>query len=85
VGAKNVAPVNRSIWGIDGAMPPIEGAAMVEYEFGGPPAPETNTAPQGDDDPHEKVRRLDVSYKQADTFFRTGVIQGYCEGACDPQ
>lgn len=85
VGAKNLAPVNRSIWGVEEAPAPLQGAAMVEYEFGLPPAPDTNTPTKGDNDPHGTVRHLDPSYKQADAFFRTGVIEAYCSGACDPE
>jgi hypothetical protein len=85
VGAKNLAPVNRSIWGIEEAPPPLQGAAMVEYEFGLPPAPETNTPTKGNNDPHGTVRHLDPSYKQADKFFRTGIIEAFCTGSCDPE
>ena len=65
---------------------PIDGryfahlAAMVEYEFGLPPAPETNVPTKGSDDPHGIVRHLDPSYKQADKFFRSGVIEAFCNG-----
>lgn len=85
VGAKNLTPVNRSIWGIEEAAAPLQGAALVEYEFGLPPAPETNVPTKGDNDPHGTVRHLDPSYKQADKFFRTGVIDAFCSGACDPE
>ncbi|MBK9264307.1 MAG: hypothetical protein IPM54_31460 [Polyangiaceae bacterium] len=85
VGAKNLLPVNRSVWGIDEANAPLQGAAIVEYEFGLPPAPETNTPTKGNDDPHGTVRHLDPSYKQADKFFRTGIIDAFCDGACDPE
>jgi hypothetical protein len=50
-----------------------------------PESPKTNTPPKGKDDPHGKVRSLDASYKQSDEFFRTGVVNAYCEGACDPE
>lgn len=85
VGAKNLSPVNRTIWGLEEAPAPLQGAAMVEYEFGLPPAPDTNTPTKGDNDPHGTVRHLDPSYKQADAFFRTGIIQAFCSGSCDPE
>jgi len=85
VGAKNLTPVNRTIWGVEEAPAPLQGAAMVEYEFGLPPAPDTNTPTKGDNDPHGTVRHLDPSYKQADAFFRTGIIQAFCNGSCDPE
>lgn len=85
VGAKNLAPVNRTIWGVEEAPAPLSGAAIVEYDFGLPEAPKTNTPPKGDDDPHGKVRGLDAAYSQSNEFFRTGVIKAFCEGACDPE
>jgi len=85
--AKNVAPVNRSIWGIEEATAPFSGSGIVEFGFQLPEAPKTNTPPAGpgDDDPHDKVRVLDVAYNQTDTFLRTGVIENSCVGPCDPQ
>ncbi|MDI1435087.1 hypothetical protein [Polyangium sorediatum] len=85
VGAKNLTPVNRTIWGVDEAPAPLSGAAIVEYDFGLPEAPKTNTPPKGDDDPHGRVRGLDAAYSQSHEFFRTGVIKAFCEGACDPE
>jgi len=85
VKAKNLLPVNRTIWGVEEAAAPLSGAAIVEYDFGLPEAPKTNTPPKGDEDPHGKVRGLDAAYAQSHEFFRTGVIKGYCEGACDPE
>jgi hypothetical protein len=86
-GAKNVAPVNRSIWGIEEATAPFSGSGLVEFAFQLPEAPKTNTPPlgPGEDDPHDKVRVLGVAYDQTDTFLRTGVIENYCVGPCDPQ
>ncbi|NUQ74467.1 MAG: hypothetical protein HUU21_13000 [Polyangiaceae bacterium] len=85
--AKNVAPVNRSIWGIEEATAPFSGSGIVEFAFQLPEAPKTNTPPAGpsDDDPHDKVRVLGVAHKQTDTFLRTGVIENPCVGPCDPQ
>ncbi|MDI1483238.1 hypothetical protein [Polyangium sp. y55x31] len=85
VGAKNLAPVNRTIWGVEEAQAPLSGAAIVEYDFGLPEAPKTNTPSMGNDDPHGKVRALDAAYSQSHEFFRTGVIKAFCEGACDPE
>ncbi len=87
VKAKNVGPVNRSIWGIEETPGPATGSGIVEFSFGLPEAPKTNTPPTGpsDDDPHDKVRVLDAAYDQTDTFFRTGMIQHFCNGPCDPE
>jgi hypothetical protein len=85
--AKNLAPVNRTVFGLSEDPGPITGAAMVEYDFGLLEAPKTNTPPDSSigEDPHDKVRVLDASYKQSDEFFRTGVIKAYCSGPCDPE
>lgn len=85
VGAKNLKPVNRSVYGIEEADGPFTGSGMVEYDFGLPEAPKTNTPPYEGADPHDDVRKLDASYDQSNEFFRTGVITTYCTGPCDPE
>jgi hypothetical protein len=86
VGAKNIAPVNRSVWGVDEVTPPYVGSGLVEFEFGNAPVPDENTPPNTtDEDPHDKVRELDAAIRQAATFLRTGTIEGSCEGPCDPE
>jgi hypothetical protein len=86
-GAKNQKPVNRSIWGIEEADGPFMGSGIVEFDFHLPESPKTNTPPSGpsDDDPHDKVRVLGVAHDQTDTFLRTGVVEPYCDGPCDPE
>ncbi|MCC6558281.1 MAG: hypothetical protein IT372_35510, partial [Polyangiaceae bacterium] len=87
VGAKNLSPVNRSVWGIDERSGPFYGSGMVEFDFGLPESPKTNTPPEGpeDDDPHDKVRVLEAARAQTDTFLRTGEVRPYCDGPCDPE
>ena len=87
VGAKNLTPVNRPVWGIPEEAGPFEGSGMVEYDFNLPEAPKTNVPPTGgpDDDPHDKVRVLDASYDQTDVFLRQGKIQPFCDGPCNPE
>ncbi len=87
VGAKNLSPVNRSIYAIPEDPGPFTGNGLVEYDFGLPDAPKTNTPPLGpdEDDPHDKVRVLGVSYDQTDVFLRTGSIEAFCKGPCDPE
>lgn len=58
-------------------------SALVEWEFGLPPAPLTNLAADEGCDPHDRVRDLIPSWKQQDTFFRTGVVEWTCDGICD--
>jgi hypothetical protein len=87
LGAKNLAPVNRPVWGIEEASAPFEGSAMVEFGFGLPELPKTNTPTleNPDDDPHDKVRVLGAAFDQTDRFFRDGVVDAYCDGPCDPE
>ena len=86
VGAKNLRPVNRSVWGIPEADGPIDGeSVLVEYEFGLPPAPKANVPMHEGDDPHGSIRGLDVAQDQVDEFFRTGRVKPYCSGPCNPE
>jgi len=83
VGAKNLRSVNRELFGIPSADPPISGSAIVEFDFG---LHETlvNLPTMDGEDPHDKVRVLDPAMRQTDTFFRTGVVEATCDGRCDP-
>jgi hypothetical protein len=87
MGGKNVSPVNREIWGIPSVAGPFSGNAMVEFSFGLPEVPKTNTPPIApeEDDPHDKVRVLDASIDQTHKFFQEGVVVSYCDGPCDPE
>lgn len=87
VKARNLAPVNRSVWGVEEHPGPLTTSAMVEYDFGLPEMPKANVPPDGSygEDPHGKVRSLPPAFKQVDEFFRTGVIKPYCSGPCDPE
>lgn len=90
VHAKNLKPVNRSIFGIPDTDGPFMGSGIVEFSFSLPEVPKTNTPPTGamfpdSDDPHDKVRKLDAAYDQSDWFFRTGTIKSFCIGPCDPE
>ena len=87
IGAKNLTPVNRSIFGIEEAAGPFSGPGMVEFSFGLPESPKTNTPPTGpeNDDPHDKVRVLDAAYSQTNDWLRTGMVVPYCTGTCDPE
>lgn len=82
IGAKNLSSVNRSVFGIDEAPAPIQGSAMVEFDFGLPASPTTNTPPtdSSGEDPHDKVRVLPAAEAMADKFFRTGIVDQTCDG-----
>jgi hypothetical protein len=87
VQAKNLAPVNRTIWGIPEDAGPFTGSSLVEFEFGLPEAPKTNTptTEPEEDDPHDKVRVLPSAFDLTDVFLRSGMTQAACEGPCDPE
>ena len=90
VHARNLKPVNRSIYGIPDTDGPFMGSGLVEFSFGLTEVPKTNTPPTGamypdSDDPHDKVRVLNAAYDQSDEFFRTGTVKPFCMGACDPE
>jgi hypothetical protein len=85
VGAKNLKPTVRSVFGLDAVDGPVTGTAMLEFNFNtldepGVAVPDTNTPPVGDPtyDPHYKVRQLVSSETAADTFFRTGTAVNPC-------
>jgi hypothetical protein len=84
IGAKNLAPVNRSIFGIPEANAPLTGNVMVEFDFGLHEEPR-NLPTQDGEDPHDKVRFLDAAMKQSDAWFRTGVVSPTCDGPCNPE
>jgi hypothetical protein len=87
VGAKNLSPVNRHVFGIPEDPGPFMGSGMVEFNFGLKPAPETDVPPDDSigPDPHDTVRSEPDAIDQSNEFFRTGVIRAYCDGPCDPE
>lgn len=84
-GVPNLAPSNRKIWGLDELMGPLTGSAMIEYDFGLAPEPTQNIPPSDGEDPHGKVRKLASAQKSLDQFLRTGKIESFCDGPCDPE
>ena len=81
----NLIPANRSIWGVEDAMGPIDGSAMIEYSFGLPPEPLDNVPMEEGDDPHGSIRPLPTAQRTIHEFFQTGVVNHHCEGPCDPE
>ena len=84
IGAKNLKPVNRSIWGIDEVDAPYKGSAMIEYDFGLPPEPITNEPMRAGQDPHPRIREVASAGKTLNDFLQTGVAEANCTGPCDP-
>jgi len=84
-GVVNLGPTNRSIFGLKEASGPHVGSAMIEYDFGLAPEPLTNVPALDGEDPHGKVRKLLSAEKSLDQFLRTGAIESFCSGQCDPE
>lgn len=70
----------RDIFGLDTVVAPVQGSGLMEYDFGLPPDPIENLPQRECEDPHGKLRKLDEFKRQLDTFYRTGIIENYCEG-----
>lgn len=83
VGAKSLRPANRPLFGIPEADAPIQGSAIVEFDFGLKEL-EINLPTTEGEDPHDKVRVLDPAMRQSDEFFRSGNVIDTCAGPCDP-
>lgn len=95
IGAKNLVPAVRPIFGVEDAEGPFVGSAIVEFDYGvdrnpGLLVPKTNTPPRVTDatlagpgacDPHGKTRNQAATFFQTDEFLRTGVVRQYCSGA----
>lgn len=83
-GAPNLGPVNREIWGLEEVQGTVEGAAMIEYDFGVTERIENVPTTDGED-PHGKLRRLDASQATRAQFLLEGTIETHCQGPCDPE
>lgn len=84
-GASLIETPLDQIWGLDIQPSGFAGSALVEYEHGAPEVPYTNVPPDKDADTHEDTRRTPAAQDQLNTFLTTGVVQQYCDGACDPE
>jgi len=89
IGAQNLAPTNRDVFGIPDAPSPIDGPAIVEWSWGLLPAPETDTPPAdlcpstasaACGDPHDVLRSQPASIAQEIQFFATGQTVETCDG-----
>lgn len=81
----NMAPVNRSIWGLEEVSGAHEGSAMVEFDFGLPPEPTINVPMKEGDDPHGGPRKTAAANASMNKFFREGIVETFCDGPCDPE
>lgn len=81
----NLAPLIRPVWGIDSKTGLHTGSAMLEIDFGNPPAPITNIPPWADTmgDPHGRAEELEQLGPALLQFYETGQIENPCNGPCD--
>jgi hypothetical protein len=78
IGAKNLEKVNREVYGIADSPSGFGGSGIVEWSFGLPEAPLTDTPPDAGPDPHDELRYVPAEQDMADQFFRTGLINQTC-------
>jgi hypothetical protein len=84
LGAVNLMPTNRSIWGIDEVRGPVTGSVMIEHDFGLPPEPVGNEPMREGDDPHGALAGVPTAAQTVEHFLRTGEARMFCDGVCDP-
>ncbi len=78
VGAKSLMAVNQELFGITDAPSGFGGSGIVEWGFGLPPAPITDTPATAGADPHDELRFVRQAQDMADQFFRTGLVNQTC-------
>jgi hypothetical protein len=80
IGAVNLAPTYRELWGIDTVSGPHEGSGMIEMFFGNTETPIENVPPWNDPvgDPHSSARQVDALMPIVLEFFENGVLENLC-------
>jgi len=78
IGAQNLKAVNRELYGINDAESGFTGSGIVEWSFGLPPAPLTDTPNSAGTDPHDLIRYIPQAQDMADQFLRTGKVMQTC-------
>ena len=84
LGVPSLRPVNRSLFGIDEVDQPYTGSAFIEFDFGLPPVPITNIPMTEGSDPHGALVDVPNAFVMVEQFLRTGTLETYCDGVCDP-
>jgi len=84
MGIPQVKPMVASYFGIPEQDGPFDGSAMLESDRHYGPPPITNTPPVANG-AHGAMRFVPGVQQQIDRFLRPdGVVQNFCDGACDP-
>ena len=85
IGVPQIAPAPRpDLYGIDTVEQPYMGSAMIEYEWGLPAEPIENIPMSEGEDPHGKLADVLEAGMTLEQFLRTGVVETFCDGVCDP-
>ncbi len=86
LGLVQLGPAPRSIWGVPTQPGPIDGSAIVAWDFGYA-QPDLLAVPNAHENPvHHDQRGLLASMAQAERFLREGgEVEATCDGVCDPQ
>ncbi|MCA9702016.1 MAG: hypothetical protein KC431_31125, partial [Myxococcales bacterium] len=86
IGVPQIAPANRpELFGIDVVDQPYAGSAMIEYSYGLPPEPIENVPITEGFDPHSALQDNPTAALAIEQFLRTGVVETFCDGVCDPE
>jgi hypothetical protein len=83
IGATHLDTGLREVWGLESTTGEHVGSTYVEYGFGLPMDPIGNVPQTACTNPHGLVRELAEAQQQADVFFRSGVVEDFCSGACE--
>ncbi|MFH1465506.1 MAG: hypothetical protein ABIO70_14050 [Pseudomonadota bacterium] len=82
-GASLVTPATRPVWGLTEREPPFEGSAFVEFGYD-VEEPVTAEPCSSETDTHEDARREYAGQEQVALFLEEGIVDHFCDGACDP-
>jgi hypothetical protein len=83
-GATTIAPETRPVYGVAEQEAPYSGSGLVEWYYpDGAEEPIQNKPPDDALDTHECPRREPAAQDQLRDFLEDGVINQYCEGACE--
>ena len=85
IGAVNLGPVNRDVWGLEVVQGSFDGSAMIEYDFGLPPEPIGNVPMREGSDPHGSIAGVPAALQAVSTFLETGRAENRCDGPCNPE
>jgi hypothetical protein len=83
-GASLVAPAYRPVFGLDERTAPFAGSALVEWHYTDvPEEPVESVAPSDETNTHGCPRHEAMGQAQIEAFFRTGVVEQFCDGVCE--